>query len=66
MYVYCFSNEIDGTLTCYYPDEVCTYYPDGTVECYPRNFVFPWIAPIVALVFITMLLVSIYYLLGAN
>ena len=31
----CHENE-DGSLTCYYPFQVCTYYPDGTVICVPR------------------------------
>ena len=58
MYGYCIFNELDGTLTCYYYDEICTYYPDGTVECYPRTFTARWSTPIVALIFITLLLVS--------
>lgn len=58
---YCYSNEIDGTLTCYYKDEICTYYPDGTVVCYPRAFVAPWGTPVTALLFITLLLLAILF-----
>jgi hypothetical protein len=39
---YCYANEIDGTLTCYYTDEICTYYPDGSVNCVPRVSIVPW------------------------
>lgn len=57
---YCYSNEIDGTITCYYIDEVCTYYPDGTVDCYPRTSFAPWVTPVAALIVITLLVLAIF------
>lgn len=32
----CYENG-DGSLTCYFPFQVCTYYPDGTVICVPKS-----------------------------
>jgi hypothetical protein len=57
---YCYDNEVDGTLTCYYVDQVCTYYPDGSVNCVPRASLVPWGTSVANLIFMIFLVVAFY------
>lgn len=64
--MYCFFDEETQISICYFPDKICTYYPDGSVECVPRASRAQWVTPVVALIVITLLVVSYFYLLVAN